>query len=475
MLRKLRQKDIKKIMWALVIVIVPAFALWGISSVMQSRSRYIGTIGKHKISVSTFRNYEKYFQMLMFFTAGSDFLRKVSNQELMTLTWQQILLTQAAKKENLKASDEELWEKLRSLALLNHQGHFNQQFYLSRLRAAGIVPSQFESFLKDTIAVEKLIKKVRSAVKVTDKEVFKLYREENEKAKISYLLIDYNKIAQTLNPQEKELRAYFQKHKDNFRVPPKVKINYIILPNSQLASLYKFIRKSRKYSLEQIAKAFALKIESSDYFSLSEPIKNLGWVKKINEAAFSLTDNQTSKPLALAADKVVIIKRVGRQEAYLPTFKGSEAKVKKAYLENISHQQAEEIARELIKIAKQEKAGTLEKLLKHLPTKQQKFITLKTSPYFGHYSYLEDIGLNKDLLEAIFHTRRGEIIKRYFSLSRGIFIVKVEDFVSVDKKKFSQDKEKYRQRLLNFKQKLALQDYLANLYKNSRFFVSTLP
>ena len=72
----------------------------------------------------------------------------------------------------------------------------------------------------------------------------------------------------------------------------------------------------------------------------------------------------------------------------------------------------------------------------------------KQTEYFKHFDYIEGVGLDKDLSNTIFSTKKGTIIPEPFLLAKGIYVVQVIDLIPIDMKKYTEEKNTYKERLI---------------------------
>ena len=100
--------------------------------------------------------------------------------------------------------------------------------------------------------------------------------ERNQEAKIKYVFINFETQKDEINPSKERLKDYFDENKEQFKVPPKVKIAYILVKGLN-PELIKNIEKQmqKKKSLEVISNQFGLEITESSYFSINDPIEGL--------------------------------------------------------------------------------------------------------------------------------------------------------------------------------------------------------
>jgi peptidyl-prolyl cis-trans isomerase D len=99
--------------------------------------------------------------------------------------------------------------------------------YESILRQNSTTPEQFESTLRGQMLAAKVASFVTAGIAVSDKEVEEEYRRRNEKAVLSYFVIDPAKLESKVPTiSDQDLQTYFDKNKARYTIPEKRKSKY---------------------------------------------------------------------------------------------------------------------------------------------------------------------------------------------------------------------------------------------------------
>ena len=128
---------------------------------------------------------------------------------------------------------------LEDLAKKDEFGPKEQKDWFERLdnwstpNLRGPIPRKyFEEFLRDAMVAEKLDGFVRSTVQVTPQEAFAEYQKEEQSRKISFFEVgaqaDKAEVEKAIT--EEEIKDRFQKRKEEFREPAKIRVTYLSLP-----------------------------------------------------------------------------------------------------------------------------------------------------------------------------------------------------------------------------------------------------
>ena len=124
------------------------------------------------------------------------------------------LIRYEADRLNLNATDEEVESRLKQA--------FNPwpgpEQYREMITQRGMTPVQFESSLRANIAAEHLRSYVTAAVQVSPQEVEDDYRRTNTKYTVRWVEVNPDTLKAKVTFTDADLRAYFDAHKDDFKV-----------------------------------------------------------------------------------------------------------------------------------------------------------------------------------------------------------------------------------------------------------------
>jgi len=465
MLRKIRKTDIKKVLWLLVIVIVPAFVFWGASYFIRARTSYLGKIYGKKVYPQEFEAFLQNIQALLFLQAGREALSGVQLNQLKTYAWQRLLLIEKAKRENIEVTDEEVLNYIKSFPFLNSQPSSLKKRYLSILKRLGITPAQFEEFLRDLIRAEKLRERALKDVKVTEQEIRERFKRETEQAKAKYILIEFEKLKEEITPTEEELKSFFEENKEKFRIPPKVKINYLLISPSYEDRLKEIEKEFKGKSLEEIAKKFNLEIVETDYFSVEDPIKGLGWQKKIAIKSLEAEKNKIYGPFK-TEEGFIFFSKIDEKPSHIPEFSKVKAEVKEKFKEEKVHQKAKELASKIISEIEEKKLKDLREVSSYPGA------TLSETKFFKRKDFIENIGLDMNFKNTVFSLQAGEIHLQPLEVKKGLVIVQLLEKKGIDEEKFKEEKEKYKNLILTEKRAEVFSDFIIQLIKESKLTIS---
>ena len=137
MLKLLRHKRVAKlVLWGILILILPAFVIWGAGSVGRSKEKgpaFVGLIHNKKISFDAFAESitDMRVQIMLNFYSQQQILENLlKNKELLgKMAWDRLIMAAEAKKGRFKATNAEVVNYVRSLPLFMQNGRFNDRMY----------------------------------------------------------------------------------------------------------------------------------------------------------------------------------------------------------------------------------------------------------------------------------------------------------------------------------------------------------
>src|SRR5215203_1601423 len=232
---------------------------------------------------------------------------------------QSVLLDQEYKRRGIRVTDEEIVQaaqfspppQFMQSPELQTDGRFDIEKYQRFLKSAAARQQglyfQLENYYRTEIPRAKLYEQVASEVFVTDDELWRTYRDQNDSAKVSFVSFDPASVPDSgLTVSDAEVRAYYDSHKKELEHPGRAVVSVLQIPRvvssadtaavrARALALRDEIMKGAKF--EDVAKR-----ESSDTISGAQG-GSLGrgprgrFVESFEKAAFALTPGQISEPV----------------------------------------------------------------------------------------------------------------------------------------------------------------------------------
>jgi peptidyl-prolyl cis-trans isomerase D len=237
MLKAMRSnlKSLAPILWAVIIAfIISIFAVWGGAGRLgESRGEdTIATIRGEKISTSYYysalrqriENLQREFKDI-----DINFIQQLNiPQQVLNEIIQQTLLLQIADDMGIKASPEEIRDKIINDPIFQREGKFiGFEQYKQLLEWNRYSISEFEESLQKNVILEKVVKILTSNVSVTEEELWESYEKDNESAKFEYLIQETDKIEMSEDLPQSELQNHYEKNKENYKIPEKREAEFV--------------------------------------------------------------------------------------------------------------------------------------------------------------------------------------------------------------------------------------------------------
>ena len=522
MLQFLRKREnVKKIMWGLAILIIPAFVLWGAGSNIRSGGpKYAGHVFGKKISFQEYRTALLACRNRALLIYGEEFNKVVDFLDLEREAWEWLVLLYQAKKEKIKVSDKQVIDFIKTIPFFQKEGSFNKERYGALLDYVfHLEPRDFEEQVREMLKIDELKNKITDKISLADEEIEEVYKNQNEKAKAFYVLIEPQKFQEQVHPAHKELEDYYQNHKTEFKNPEQVNVQYIALyfdqdspevnvSEEEIQDYYaeqihefkdekentkpleevkaqieetlardktKAILEDKIWQLcdeikedpssfEELAKKNQLEVKESGFFVPQQVVPEIGLSYEFLNSAFALKLGELSNVIETPKG-YFIIKVKEKKEPCIPPLDEVREKVKTFVVMQKSRQLAQDKGKEVLSQIidmMQEKKLTFSKAAEKLS------LAVQETEEFSRFSYVSGIGQNvAEFTEAAFTLQPGEV-SDLIEVANGYCILSPKKNIPIDAEKFAQEKEEFAEKLLARKKDILYKIWMANLKKKAK-------
>jgi peptidyl-prolyl cis-trans isomerase D len=159
-----------------------------------------------------------------------------ANQILKQLVFQKEVEYEA-KRLGISVSDQERADRIRQIlpTAFNGDTFVGSDAYAQQVqqRFQMTVPV-FEELIRSSMIEEKFRRLLTDGVSVSPAEIVQEFRYENEKIKLDYAAANPESLADKINPDESEIKAYYEQNKAKFQIPEKRVVRYGLLDLNQL-------------------------------------------------------------------------------------------------------------------------------------------------------------------------------------------------------------------------------------------------
>lgn len=347
------RKHQRLLQFLLLLLIFPAFALFGVSGYQQfmADDDSVASVGDSKISLREFDEARRaQFDRLRQLLGDQADAKLLDSPELVKRVIDELVVQRAlgieADRQRIAVTDDRLREAIGGIAgLRKPDGTFDLERYRALLSAQGMSEAMFEARTRSDLAiqaipdaigasaivpkatavqltqlqeqvreVQELILRARDFagnVKPTDEQLRNHYEtngqafETRESAKVEYLVLSADAIARRITLSEDDVRSYYEQNKARYATPEERRASHILLKLEQGASdaQKNEVRARATELLKQVRAggdfAALAKANSQDPGSAASG-GDLGFfpreamVKPFADAAFSLTEGEIS-------------------------------------------------------------------------------------------------------------------------------------------------------------------------------------
>jgi len=221
---------------AMVITLVPGGILGDAFGFGRPEGSVLAKVGNEEVTVTEVQQLARNMGRQQFPRGfPSQFLPFLMQRAADQLIVQKAMVAEAHRM-GFQVSDTELRDELQHGqfgAMLFPGGNFvgQQQYENFVQQAFSMSVPQFEQLLKTDLLIRKLRAAVVGPVTVSDREIQQEYQRENTRVKFEYAVLTLADMDKQVHPTEAELKAYFEKNKQQYAnaIPEKRQARYVLI------------------------------------------------------------------------------------------------------------------------------------------------------------------------------------------------------------------------------------------------------
>lgn len=516
-----KRKNMKRIMWTLAILIIPAFVIWGVGTSDKGKDKgpsYAGKVFNRKVSFEEYLDMWQVSRDHVLRTFGANAPQEFIDQ----LAWNRILLLEAAKRKNITVKDSEVVEKIASFPVFQKGGIFDKNLYKLTV---GDSARGFEERLKDDMLISKLKDETTYGISISDAEVKEAYKKHFEKIKASYILLRFADFGKYIKYAEPDILRFYKGYKETFRKPEQRNVRYIEIPFSgfdkdvsvtdgdvkryfeehladykksgseEMPVLDDAIKKDisgkvamqrkkalaeeiaykildtalSKKNLDEPSASFEFRIKETGLFSGEAEIPGIGWSYEFTKNSFDLKPGEISNMLIKTDNGLYIIQLKEKKDSYVPDFADAKDSVTASYIKNESVKFAEKKARKLLAIIN----NKIAKGLTFEDAAGGMGLEIKKTDFLPRSGYIPGLGPAGEFVDAAFSLkglRAGGPVKMH----ENWVILKPDEYQAIDEAKFMEEKEDFKRSLLSAKKESAFNEWFEDMKREANFVSYTL-
>ncbi|MHA1575157.1 MAG: SurA N-terminal domain-containing protein [Alphaproteobacteria bacterium] len=230
-MRKNAGSWIVKILFSIIVIVFVFF--YGFSDVGNKDQEVIASVGNKKIYVAEYRtaykNMLQLYQNIYKNQFNDNMIEEMGlKQKVLENLIDRELLLQETERQRIKITSEDIRKEIRSSPTFQQEGVFSQGLYKKALGYYGISASDYEKDKKKELALKTLENMIKNSVIVSDREVRDVVKMKKQKVTVEYVTFNPDEIKEKPEISQEQKKEYYEKHKENFRVPEKVQVKYIV-------------------------------------------------------------------------------------------------------------------------------------------------------------------------------------------------------------------------------------------------------
>lgn len=340
MIRLMRERS-KFLLWALIIIVVVSFSMWGTYSFRDDYSSKsntkVGRIGGREIGLKEYQRVMQQMYYTLILSSGREIpVTEQLNEHLQTQAWQRLLLLEEAKRLELSVSDQQLAKAIHRMPTFwdEKTGDFQQarydQFVQKTLPNFGLNETQFHEMVRDGILSERMMNLIFSAARVSPSEREEYAAKLYGKVALKVVEFDRSNYTSGIFPSEEELKKNYSENVKIYSTSERRKVKYIEfrLPEA-LDKLPKEKKQEALSKLGEVAVEFTVKllgeegvtpptfetlakerdyaIKETDFFTFQSLPKEFAEKSEFAATAFGLNSEQPDSEVIQIEDKFYVL------------------------------------------------------------------------------------------------------------------------------------------------------------------------
>ncbi len=141
----------------------------------------------------------------------------------------------AAKRFGIEVTPDELRQALEADPNFQVDGVFvGLERYRAALARNNLTVADYEGDLYLTQMAKKLHSIITDSLEIGDRDLRNEFSRTTQKTQIDYVILEKDEYAKRVKPTESDLRAYFDQHKDEYRIKEMRRAQYLLVPTADI-------------------------------------------------------------------------------------------------------------------------------------------------------------------------------------------------------------------------------------------------
>ena len=217
-------------------IIIVVFSMWGIESYLRDSTNVLVAKGDN-VEVPK-RVYSRALERYKSRVPQQMWDNPILKQQVVESLVNETLLVNETRSLGYRASDTLLTEYIRQQSYFQTNGKFDSKMYKAALRSSNTSVSEYESQMRENLALEQLRAGYRNSVIVTDAAINNALSLMMQERVVDYVTIEPSRFKSAIKVSSKEAQDYYDSNKTRYQTEEQVKVEYIELSAKVLAANY---------------------------------------------------------------------------------------------------------------------------------------------------------------------------------------------------------------------------------------------
>ncbi len=233
-----RKKTIVQVV--LVIAVLP-FMFWGLESYQSGGgTSYVAVVDGEEISRREYEQAMRNQQENLRNMLGENFDSSLLNNTQMRMAVlenliQQRLLQHEADRVGLTVLESRLAAEIQNIPFFHEDDEFSYQRYRELLQRQGMSPAMFEARMAGEIMRQQLLEGITDSIIVPETITDKVISLSETQYEINRVTISPEQYIAQVEPDEAAIQSYYDNHRQDFMLPERVRVEYVVLSLDELA------------------------------------------------------------------------------------------------------------------------------------------------------------------------------------------------------------------------------------------------
>ena len=204
----------------------------------------------------------------------------------------QKLIRQEAKRFGLDVTDDEIQNAIMEYPAFQINGQFDMRRYRLLLSDNHMKPEDFEQSIALDLLQNKIEQFLDTFNGVTEQELLDYFTFANEEVMISLVRFKADLFKESVKPDEASMKDYYNKHKQQYRVPEKIKLEYLMFDHVSFRDKVKTTDHEIKDYYQANIDSFQIEkqVEARHILFKSESDAGVKEEKKVREKAMAVLE-----------------------------------------------------------------------------------------------------------------------------------------------------------------------------------------